>query len=108
MNLLSFFQIRVGMFQARQPEFEKRKVWVVVGFTQGGGRPPSSDYGVASGGLALGCYHAALPGVLPSRRDGEVNQGPPEQGATQRICSSPEPDATHFRVDVVLGRCYPG
>ena len=37
MNLLSFFQIRVGALEARQPEFEKRKVWVWGGFTQGGG-----------------------------------------------------------------------
>jgi len=32
-------------------------------FTQGDGLPPSSDYGEASGGLALGCYQAAPHGA---------------------------------------------
>ena len=50
----SLFPIWFGAPQARQTRLEKREIGCGVAFTQGGGRPPSSDYGVASGGLALG------------------------------------------------------
>jgi hypothetical protein len=55
-NLLSFFQIRVGALQTRQPEFEKRKVWVVRRSYPG--RPAFIRLRRGKRRLALGYYHA--------------------------------------------------
>jgi hypothetical protein len=58
----SFFPSGLARLQARQTRRKKRG-WVGGLFTPGGGLPPSSDYGEASGGLARGYYLAAPPGL---------------------------------------------
>jgi hypothetical protein len=58
-----FFKFGLARFKRANPNLKKAKFGWWGGFTQGGGLPPSSDYGGTSGGLALGYYHAAPRGA---------------------------------------------
>ena len=81
MNRSLFFEVWFSATTARKTKLQKGgEMFGGVAFTQGGGLPTSSDYVVASGGLALG-YYLAAPG------------GAPEAASLAlRSCSPPGPD----------------